>query len=692
VGFAPSALTRALVLALGLAACTPRAPDRTPTPASDAYEPHGPLPGSTAIAFRVSGGAFLDRPFPTELDRDASGKLALGDVPGRSGRLVGGWVSAIEDDRDGFSIAQTVYFRGVGPLGEPPSDARATLGPSSPIVLMDVDPQSPDRGARVPIEARKYATATAYLPAGTLAVKPLAGFVLRPGTLYAIAIRRSYGGGEPLGTTDELEAIKATTPRPDPIVERARQAFAPAFVELARRGVPRADLAAIAVFRTGHPEARTAKLVASLDRLPKGAEPELVEAFVEPKLRPDQTFTVVRGTYCTPSFQRDLGAAPFLDRGGELVVDAAGVPVPVPVEGGGPCTGRLAARFVLTYPATATRPVPLVVSAHGTGGDAATFLGEADFSGWAAKAGAAVVATDQPLHGARPGAGKPVSLPLGPIRVPISGMRAEMLFYNPFRPAATVANLAQATADAGMLARLFAGLDLARATRRDGRPVLASPAALPPITDRVMLAGHSQGSQSLVALGAFDPRIRAVLLSGSGGDLRHGVLENREFAGVKTLLEPLLGIGPGELDRFHPLLTIVQMLADPADPQTYARYYREPPAGRGPTSVLHLEGLRDSYNPEAAAEALAAALGARPISPLAKAFPALAILGLDAVATVRGNAVGGRATIAFAQLVPTHGEDGHFVMYREAAGARLVTRFFTSALGEDAPAIAGPME
>ena len=145
-------------------------------------------------------------------------------------------------------------------------------------------------------------------------------------------------------------------------------------------------------------------------------------------------------------------------------------------------------------------------------------------------------------------------------------------------------------------------------------------------------------------------------------------------------------------DPFHPVLALVQILADPADPHTYARYYRELPPGRGPTSVLHLEGLGDGYNPEAAAEALAAALGATPLAPLAKAFPALDVLGLRAAATVRGNAAGGGASIAFAQLVPTHGEDGHFVMYEEPEAATLVTQFFTRALAatREAPLI-GPL-
>ena len=43
-----------------------------------------------------------------------------------------------------------------------------------------------------------------------------------------------------------------------------------------------------------------------------------------------------------------------------------------------------------------------------------------------------------------------------------------------------------------------------------------------------MLAGHSQGCQSIAVLGAVDPRVRGVLLSGCGGDVRLGVLYRRD--------------------------------------------------------------------------------------------------------------------------------------------------------------------
>jgi len=411
---------------------------------------------------------------------------------------------------------------------------------------------------------------------------------------------------------------------------------------------------------------------------------------------------LIHGIYCTPNLQRDVDAAPFLSRGGELVRDASGNVAVVPL---GPqsrhaspeCGAMLRARFVLTVPRRDAPPggFPLMISAHGTGGSAYDFVGGDDFSGWAARNGIAVVSTDQPLHGAagdpgaRPGVGAKPTIALGPLRIPLgNGLSAPMLFYNPMRPLATRGNMAQAVADAAVLARLFAGLDLARTVGARGPLFPQGTIAPPPLSStRVLVAGHSQGSQSLSILGALDPRVRAVLLSGCGGDVRYGVLGNKEFGKVRDILEGFLGLAPGELSPAHPLLALVQMLADASDPQTFARYYRELLPGREPKSLLHVEGMGDGYNPMDAAEALAIALRASPLAPLARPVPGLSLLGIQPQQAVRGNAAGGRATLAFVQIVPSRGEDGHFVLFREPQAGELASRFLGAAAQQDVPLV-----
>jgi hypothetical protein len=345
---------------------------------------------------------------------------------------------------------------------------------------------------------------------------------------------------------------------------------------------------------------------------------------------------------------------------------------------------------------------PIMVSAHGTGGDAFTSAGEDDFSGWAAREGIAVVSTDQPLHGgrsgrgARPGSREPPAVSLMGFRLPV-GLRggAELTFYNGLNVRALLGNLRQAAIDGVVLARLFTSTDFAK-LRGDGQQLILSsesPLESPRFdARRVLLAGHSQGSQSMAAQGALDPMVRGVLLSGCGGDARLGVLRRRDLE-FMPFFEALLGFSTGELDEFHPLMTLIQTLADPIDPASYGRFYSEPPPGRRPRSVLHFEGVTDTYTPPETGEALAVALRATLLAPAIRPVDGLTILGLPPAAGVlRGNAAGGQATIAFVQLASTQGENGHFVIYHEPEAAELARQFFRSVVSGPSPAEVGPVK
>jgi hypothetical protein len=136
----------------------------------------------------------------------------------------------------------------------------------------------------------------------------------------------------------------------------------------------------------------------------------------------------------------------------------------------------------------------------------------------------------------------------------------------------------------------------------------------------------------------------------------------------------LAGLEPGELDELHPFMTLLQTLADPIDPATYARFYWEPPPGRRAPSVLHVEGLGDSFTPPVTAEALALALRATPIA----RSPA-PVAGLPAPAALADLARRG-ALRAFLLLAPTRAENGHFVLYYEPLGAEAAMEFMRLAL------------
>ncbi len=95
-----------------------------------------------------------------------------------------------------------------------------------------------------------------------------------------------------------------------------------AFAALDGMGLDRADVAAIAVFRTQHPAAVTERLLEAASRLSGNNAPRLVRAsWMETAPHRGRatptSYTTIRGYYCTPNFQDDIDRAPFLDGGGE---------------------------------------------------------------------------------------------------------------------------------------------------------------------------------------------------------------------------------------------------------------------------------------------------------------------------------------------------------------------------------------
>jgi len=128
-------------------------------------------------------------PFPNDLFRNLSGtiELSLADLCSEFNLLGSVIIQDALEHLDGFGMTTAIYLPlGASPLSDsmPSSPEKATeLGSS--IVLIDVDPNSPDRGKRVPLEvsydSRKQ----------RLVVLPWAGYPLRAGTQYAVLITTS---------------------------------------------------------------------------------------------------------------------------------------------------------------------------------------------------------------------------------------------------------------------------------------------------------------------------------------------------------------------------------------------------------------------------------------------------------------------------------------------------------------------
>ena len=689
----------ALLVALVFTGCAAEKPGTCDYPVDPPYAPTAPLPGAVKVSFRLPRkeplGPF-DLPWPTDLLRTAAGRPDFRAFPGRDLDLIDEYLRAAEQDVLGYSVSPAIYFHFDADIDAARFPKAPSLTPSErdPVFLVDVDRSSPEYGRFFPLVHRYYPEALRFVPAHTLAEKLLPGFVLRGGTLYAAVVRRDLGlpdNPAPLGTSLDLEALKWTAPRPDPVEEAARLTHRDTFDLLGKMGVGRPQIAAIALFRTHVPEAVTAGMLEVARALPPDRAPRVVRAEWMDRLdEPDGPggYHTLRGVYCTPNFQSDIDLAPFMEDGGGTVrLDERGKPLIADIPPGSKyrsaeCGGLIRARFVLTIPTGDMPPggFPLLLSAHGTTGDAYSFLGRNDFAGWAAREGIAVVSTDQPLHGGkdplggRPGSREPITISIAgfPLRVGSDTTLAEFSFYNPLYPARARDNLRQASVDGMVLARLVAATDFDKGDLLPQRGDRRRPRFDP---RRVMAAGHSQGSQSAAVLGAIDEGMRGALLSGCGGDARLGIL-GREDIGVKAFTTAILGLAPGELDEYHPFLSLVQLLADPIDPQSYARFYWAPPKGRSPRPVLHYEGMTDTYTVPVTAEALAVALRATPPADPFAPIPGLA----RPEGTLAKLLSRPTATRAFMQYRSTRAENGHFVLYYEPGAPELARAFMRKVL------------
>src|SRR6185436_11802191 len=83
------------------------------------------------------------------------------------------------------------------------------------------------------------------------------------------------------------------------------------------------------------------------------------------------------------------------------------------------------------------------------------------------------------------------------------------------------------------------------------------------------LMGHSMGATIAPLVLAFEPRYRAVILSGAGGSWIENIMHKREPVYIRPIAEILLdyNMDARSLTDGDPALTLFQWAAEAADPQ-----------------------------------------------------------------------------------------------------------------------------
>jgi hypothetical protein len=294
---------------------------------------------------------------------------------------------------------------------------------------------------------------------------------------------------------------------------------------------------------------------------------------------------------------------------------------------------------------------------------------------------------DQIFHGKRPGA-------------PDDSSQVELLFFNFQNVIAGRTNARQAAIDEVQRARLFTE---AHAVVPASVSVTDTEIRFDPT--KLMFFGHSQGGLNGPLFLAADPAARGAVLSGSSSILSITLLEKTQpspsvAALVRSVFLALKEEEAGELNVFHPAISLAQSLVDVADPIHYARFtVVEPRAGLASKSVYMTEGVNpdgtgDSYSPPHGIEAQAIAMGLPLQLPAQRAIAESAFGGPQPVTIplggLAGNVAGGAASGVLAQWPVAVGSDGHFVVFDVPAATGQASAFLRFVADEPAGRVPPP--
>lgn len=589
------------------------------------------LPRSTS----VSPPAF-SLPWPNDLARDAHGKVSFALFPHDGVHpLVSEYLHDFEGQLNGFSLSAAIYLRFGMPLDTStlPTSPSATTMAASSVSLIDIDPASPEHGRRVPVQVFFRETPTRYWPKDTLAVAPVFGFPLRPSTRYALVVTRDVKGSShtELSRSADLDAVLSPTRSTDPAVATAQALYAPALTELNTVGVTTEAILSLTVFTTDDPTAEFFRAADWLEH--SGPRPTLAD-LGDPIAH--ENYTELRGHWGRhPNFQ--AGRNPYSTEGsGGFVLGPDGVPQVQRME---------TIRFALTLPTTPmpARGWPVVVYAHGTGGNYRTFINNNSAEALAAE-GIAVVGFDQVFHGERAA----------------PGTTPEAAFFNFTNPAAGRTNNRQAGLDLVQAGRFI------RALSFELHPAQGEATTVHFDNDNVFFFGHSQGGLNGPLWLAASDGARAAVLSGAGGSIALALILKTEPIDIPALVSVALGLARDELVPLHPIVSLLQHLVDPSDPANYGRYIlREPRAMNHPKHIFQTQGFIDHYAPPRGIAALAMSQGLPLALPVLHPDSDYDLSGLTVTLPARANVTTplGAVTAVWEQFDAPPGRDGHFVVF-----------------------------
>ena len=623
---------------------------------------------------------FYDLPYPSNLRLDAQGHPDLTGFPIWDNSTIVQGLKAIADDSVGFPTTSVGYFRFNAPLPKQQANKLIPADINSPILLIDVDPNSPERGRLFPTVASTPRPDRYYVPNYLLGVAPYPGIILHPDRQYAYVVQRSLqdAEGQPLAIPQALKQLMNGKTPQGSLGAKARQLYQPLWKTLDQIGIDRKAVAAATVFTTGNVVAETARLSQQIvDRYDLTIR--------KPALDPvdgasHERFWELQGTIRFPQFQQ--GQPPFNNQG--LFQFAA--------------DGSLIEQRRETAPVTITIPktpmpaggYPVVVYYHGSnglstqgvdrgpitqpGGEATPGLGPAHVL---AEYGFATIAS---------------ALPLNPERLANAPKDAYLNYAN---LAAYRDTFRQGILEQRLLLEALDQLEIAPAviSNAAGSLLPAGETAFQFQTSSVLAMGQSHGAQYANMLSAIEPNIKAVVPTGSPGFWSLLLPENN----ASFLIGVLLGTFQ-KLDPLYPGLHLLQTAWESVDPIAYVRFIAQHPLpGQPIRSIYQPVGQGDTEVPEVVFNALALASGVKQAGSVL--WPdmqtSLALKGLDGVVEypVANNVLSENGTPYTGVVVQYAGDgiaDAHMIFSQLGAVKFQYANFFDSFIDSGIAVVSKP--
>ena len=575
---------------------------------------------SFALGVEPTEATFFDFPAPSDLRLDAAGRPKVTGFPNPH-KLKGiDDMIASGGDRKAFPVIPVAYFRFSAPLPALADSDVIAAQASSPILLVDVDPESKELGRLIPTVARVLA-ADDYVPANLLAISPRQGFVLRPGRRYAFVVRRALGDatGAPLGVPAAFAQLAQGQTPAGPAGEQAAKLYAGTFAALSKLGIAATEVAAATVFTTADVVRELATLSDAVIARDKVTIDDLV-------IDPDggathERFCQLSGHVNYPQFQ--AGKPPF-DTEGLFVPGADGLPVEQRKE---------TAPIVLTLP-VGEMPAggyPLVTYFHGSGGDSheVVDLGPKKEKGGDYEKGTGVAYVLAPFGFATAGS----ALPVSPDRLPGAEATAYLNINN--LPAMRD-TFRQGVLEQRMFIEALRTLSIPPAVVAacQGLTLPAGETGFHYNESKLTAQGLSMGGAYTNMIGAVEPRIKAVVPTGAGGYWTY-------FITVTTLvngkgLGPLIFRTSKDFTFQHPVLAILEQGWETIDPMVYMpRLAAHPLPGHPVRPIYEPVAPGDKFFPSVLYDAMAIAYENQLAGP--EAWPtmkdALALASQDPIAS-----------------------------------------------------------